>query len=344
LTSPDTDFATLLQGYQLCAASEGKSPRAIDAVRDAVRYFKRFLDAQHIAVRPVEVSAMHIRAFISDLQHRPRYATHPLVQPKQQTLSSHSVNCYARGLRVFFSWLTREEIIPANPFAKVQIPRPTRKIIATFSEEQLGRLLSVINTQTPVGQRDYTIILLLLDSGLRVSELCGLKMEDVRLDEGLVKVLGKGNKERLIPIGRLVQKLMWHYIGRFRPAPAMPRVTNLFLTDEGYPLSKDRVGNLVKDYGLKAGLTGVRCSPHTFRHTAAVTFLRSGGDVFSLQRLLGHSSLEMTRRYCQLADIDVQRAHMRASPVDNLGIREHFGKRNSYSSEYSLHKEQRPLK
>jgi site-specific recombinase XerD len=179
-----------------------------------------------------------------------------------------------------------------------------------------------MDTTTYVGQRDYTITLLLLDSGLRVSELCELKMEDVRLEEGLLKVLGKGNKERLIPVGRQVQKLMWHYIGRFRPSPAMPRVSNVFLTDDGYPLCKDRVEKLLTRYGKLAGLTGVRCSPHTFRHTAAVSFLRNGGDVFSLQRLLGHSSLEMTRRYCQLADIDVQKAHMRASPVDNLGIRE----------------------
>jgi len=130
------------------------------------------------------------------------------------------------------------------------------------------------------------------------------------LEEGILKVLGKGNKERLI----------WRYINRCRPQPAMASYDFLFLTREGRPLTKDRVGKIMIYYGRKAGIEGVRCSPHTLRHSAAVRFLRNGGDVFSLQRMLGHASLEMTRRYCELADIDVKRAHMTASPVDNLNI------------------------
>lgn len=85
-------------------------------------------------------------------------------------------------------------------------------------------------------------------------------------------------------------------------------------------MTKGRIEILMKRYAQKAGIRGVRCSPHTLRHTAAITFLRNGGDVFSLQRLLGHSTLEMTRHYCELADVDVKRAHLTASPVDNLGL------------------------
>jgi integrase/recombinase XerD len=98
----------------------------------------------------------------------------------------------------------------------------------------------------------------------------------------------------------------------------MPNNDILFLTQDGKPLTKDRLEKIMTRFGRKAGLVGIRCSPHTLRHTAAVSFLRNGGDVFSLQRLLGHSSLEMTRRYCELADADVKRAHLTASPVDNL--------------------------
>ncbi len=162
------------------------------------------------------------------------------------------------------------------------------------------------------------MILTLLDTGMRVSEMCHLQVDNVWLDEGIVKVLGKGNKERLIPIGRQVQRILWRYLRRHRPPPVGSRDYPFFLTQEGKPLNKDRVEKILSSYGRKVQIKGVRCSPHTLRHTAAVNFLRNGGDAFSLQRLLGRASLEMTRRYCELADIDVKRAHQTASPVDNL--------------------------
>jgi len=205
-----------------------------------------------------------------------------------------------------------------QPFDQVKIPRPPRKVIATFSNFQIQQLLNVIDSSAADGYRDYTIILTLLDTGLRVSELCSLSLSNLWLQDGMLKVLGKGNKERLIPIGKHIQRLLWRYINRYRSESAMPNSDLLFLTMDGRPLTKDRIDKIMAYYGSKAGLAGVRCSPHTLRHTAAVSFLRNGGDVFSLQRMLGHASLEMTRRYCELADIDVKKVHMTASPVDNL--------------------------
>lgn len=165
---------------------------------------------------------------------------------------------------------------------------------------------------------------------MRVSELRYLKPDDVWLEDGMIKVLGKGNKECLIPIGKQVQRCLWRYTERCRPEPMGIRRDFLFLTREGRPLTKGRVEKIISYYGEKAGIVGVRCSPHTFRHTAAVKFLRNGGDVFSLQRMLGHSSLEMTRKYCELADIDVKRAHATASPLDNLNVS--MGHRRSRAS------------
>ncbi len=121
-----------------------------------------------------------------------------------------------------------------------------------FNDSQIQELLNATDASTPEGVRDYTIILTLLDSGLRVSELCQLKMEHVWLEEGMVKVLGKGNKERLVPIGRQVQRLLWHYISRYRPEPASPRCDAVFLTCDGRPLTKDRVEKLIADYGRES--------------------------------------------------------------------------------------------
>jgi len=283
-----------------------------------VSYFLDFLASQGISTDATQITRHQIRAFILYLQQKRCFSDHRFNHTQDRGLSGYTINCYLRSLRVFLSWLVSEDIIECNPFDRVKIPRPPRKVIPAFSDSQFQRLLNAIDTRTAEGYRDYAIILTLLDTALRVSELCNLKLGNLWLDEGMLKVLGKGNKERLIPIGKQVQRLLWRYINRCRPEPAMAKYDFLFLTREGKPLTKDRVEKIMTYYGRKAGIEGVRCSPHTLRHSAAVRFLRNGGDVFSLQRMLGHASLEMTRRYCELADIDVKRAHMTASPVDNL--------------------------
>jgi len=310
----------LIPGYQLCATTEGKSPNAIAIVSNSVDYLRDFLTSERRSKEVTRISQQEIREFILYLQRKRCFSNHRFNHVQDRGLSGHTINCYLRSLRIFFSWLVSEGIIECNPFERVKIPRPPRKVIPTFSDSQIQRLLNAIDARTPEGFRDYTIILVLLDTAMRVSEFCHLKLDDVWLEDGVLKVLGKGNKERLIPIGKQVQRLLWRYINRYRPEPAAPNCSFLLLTRDGRPLTKDRVEKIIAYYGKKAGISGVRCSPHTFRHTAAVKFLRNGGDVFSLQRMLGHASLEMTRRYCELADIDVKRAHATASPVDNLGI------------------------
>ena len=310
----------LIYGYQICASTEGKSPAAIAAVTLSVKIFLRFLNSQCGGMPVTEVTFQEIRAFIFHLQHAKCFSVHPTIHVLDKGLSGHTVNCYLRSLRIFFSWLVSEDILPNHPFEKVKIPRPPTKIIPAFSPSQIQQLLSVINTRTPAGYRDYLIILTLLDTGLRFSELCSMTLEKLWLEDGTARVLGKGNKERLVPIGKRVQRLLWRYIERFRPEPVNANCDFVFLNQKGRPIGIQRVQKMMKIYGRKAGLVGIRCSPHTLRHTAAITFLRNGGDVFSLQRLLGHSNLEMTRRYCELATVDVKKAHDLASPVDNFGF------------------------
>lgn len=163
-------------------------------------------------------------------------------------------------------------------------------------------------------------MLLLLDTMIRVSELTGCHVEDLNLEGRYLKVWGKGSKERIVPLGRTVQKALWKYITFYRPQPYMPRRDMLFLTADGRPMTKNRVEAILKAYGKRAGLRGVRVSPHTFRHTGAVLFLRNGGDVFSLQRIMGHSTLEVLRGYVNLSQGDLNRVHANASPLDNLEI------------------------
>jgi integrase/recombinase XerD len=314
------ELSALVAGYRLCARTEGKSQKTISAVADSVGYLERFLSSDGLPTDVAEIGPGEIRTFILYLQQKKRFSQHPFARPQQSGLSGHTINCYLRSVRAFWSWLVLEGIIQANPFTRIRIPKPPCKVIPAFSDLQLRALLDAIDTATAEGFRDYTIILTLLDTALRVTELASLRLENLWLEDGVLKVMGKGGKERLIPIGKTVQRLLWRYINLFRPQPVNQNCDFVFLTADGRPITRNRIQKRLALYGAKAGLKGVRCSPHTLRHTGAVTFLRNGGDVFSLQRLLGHSTLQMTRHYCELADIDVKKAHATASPVDNLSL------------------------
>jgi integrase/recombinase XerD len=274
-----------------------------------------------LSTNVADIGSTELRTFIVYLQQKSCYSHHPFARPQDRCLSPHSVNSYIRSIRTFWTWLFQENLIYQNPFAGLKIPKTPRKVVATFSASQIESLLQAVDTHTALGFRDYTIILTLLDTAMRISELTALKLEDISLEDGVLLVMGKGGKERLIPYGRSVGRLLWRYIDMVRPSPVSIRVKNVFLTTSGLPVTSKHFQNRMAGYGRKAYLEGVRCSPHTLRHTAAVSFLRNGGNVFSLQRLLGHSSLNMTRHYCELADVDVIKAHATASPVDNLKIR-----------------------
>ena len=315
-----TRLDKLLYGYRFSCISEGKSPSTIAIVEASVRYLAEFLDANGLPTDVAEIGSDELRRFSVHLRQRPRFAHHPFTRPQGGHLSGHTINGYMRALRSFWSWLEREGFITENPFARLKVPKAPKKVIPTFSEQQLRQIFDAIDTNSPTGYRDYAIILTLLDTGIRCSELTKLRLSDVNLEGRLLKVQGKGSKERLVPIGARVQKAIWKYIARYRPEPAIPRYDQLFLTRHGYPLTKDRLEAIVERYGKKAGITGIRVSPHTFRHTMAVMFLRNGGDVFSLQRILGHSSLEVVRGYVNLAESDISRVHERNSPADNLGF------------------------
>jgi len=319
--SRTTQLDNLIQGYRLYARSEGKSPKTITITTTAVNTLKNFLEARGFSTDVTEIGTEELREFTLHLQQVKAFERHRFTRPQDKGLSGHAINCYLRAARAFWSWLVQEEITTSSPFRKIIIPKPPKKVIPTFSESQINALLRAICTYKSIGFRDWTMTLILLDTGLRASELVGLTLKDTNLDDGMVKVNGKGAKERIVPIGARVQQAIWKYLQLHRPEPANPLCSALFLTRHGEPLTVDRLHTIVEYYGKKAGIKDVRCSPHTFRHTFAITYLRNGGDVFSLQRILGHSSLDIVRLYVNLAQIDIKACHRRFSPIDNMELR-----------------------
>jgi integrase/recombinase XerD len=288
-----------------------------------------FLKANSMSTAISEIGVEQLRRFILYLQSRHKFASHPYTRPQDGNLSGTTINDYLRALRAFWSWAQAEGYIHKNPFSLLKIPKAPKRLIPSFATEQLAGLIEAIDLSNSQGYRDYAIVLLLSDTGIRVSELTGLKLDDVNLERRLVRVLGKGAKERVVPYGMRVQKALLRYLNFHRSEPVTPLTREFFLTDSGEPLKARRVQAIIKRYGEKAGIKGIRCSPHTLRHTAAVMWIRNGGDVFSLQQILGHSSLEMVRVYVNLAQSDIEAAHRRYSPADNLELKGPRARRNS---------------
>ena len=307
------ELKNLVEGFRLSCQIEGKSPKTVEWYTAFLTRFSRFLESKKLPTALDSITKLHVTAFILYLQREARTPW------GGKPLSGATVQGYCRTLKAFFSWATREGYMPPGQVGAIPVPKATTKVVNTFSREQIGQLAMLCQASDGDGHRNLTILLLLLDTGIRVSELVGTDLDDVNLPEGYIRITkGKGGKERIVPIGCLVQKSLWKYINNTRHQPLTQQVTGLFLSEKGLPLTKSGVQQMLRRYGRRAGFNGIRCSPHTFRHTFAKNYLLNGGDVFSLQKILGHSSLASVRVYLNLFAADVKKQHMRFSPVDNL--------------------------
>jgi len=308
-----TALSEALTAYRICARAEGKSPRTIEWVSSSVRYFTDFLGGDPYIKA---ITGDDLRRFIIALQDSNRYRKHPYVKAQHQKLSPQSIETYARAIRAFFGYLHREGLIEQNPMQKVRMPRVPKKVVPTFSVKEIEQLLSQPDRHTDRGFRDYALMLTFIDTGGRLSEIANLNDGDVDFEEGYLKVMGKGSKERYIPFGQKVAKALLKYKLKHRPEPV--GTDRFFLTVDGRHLNAGRIEKILTEYGRKAGLK--RCYAHKLRHTSSVMYLRNGGDPFSLQKKLGHASLAMTRHYSNLADSDVRAQHLRYGVVDRLKV------------------------
>jgi site-specific recombinase XerD len=274
-----------------CAAkaAEGASPRTVEWYRMIlIRAVRRFGPG-----RPVDaIPATELRAWTLELR---------------ATLAPESIAGYVRGLKAFGNWCAVEELASAGGFRALRRPKVPHRLIAPFSDPELRSLLAVAS------ERERALSLVLLDTGLRLSELASLRVGDVRPD-GTLHVMGKGAKERIVPIGASARRALVRYLAtRTAVAAGDP----LFCGRWGRALTARGIQLAIARLGRRAAV-GTRCSPHTFRHTFARGYLVNGGDVFSLQQILGHTTLDMVRRYVSLSEADLVARHRTASPADRL--------------------------
>ena len=234
--------------------------------------------------------------------------------PQETTpVKPSTVATYHRHIRALFRWLVANDYIPDSPMEKIPAPIDRPDEIQPFTEEHISVLVKAAQeTHTP--KRDVAILLFLLDTGARLTEICGLKRKDIDLPSRTAHVVGKGNKARNVPIGLKTLQALRDYLREEKREEEDP----IFLSKRGEALTDTGVQQMIYRLGEASEIRGVRCSPHTFRHTFAVQFLRNGGNQFTLMRILGHNDLRMTSRYVSLAQADIEKQHRAYSPVDNM--------------------------
>lgn len=279
--------------YVLHLRSSGRSPHTIVHYETSLNHLDRALDALGI-VNLAEVRAPHLRQLFVDLQ---------------ATLRPKTIFGVASDLRAFFNFHQLENDIP-SPMAKVRLPRLPQEILPAFTRAEIQALMKVTDGKDVLSIRNRCLILTLLDSGIRLSEAAGMRVGDVDLRTGVFKVMGKGAKERLTRLSPEAIKAMMKYL-RIRDGEVGEP---LWLGKYG-PMCRGGIGETIEQLGKRAG---VHAHPHKFRRTCALTMLRNGADIFSVQYLLGHSDLTVLKRYLAQTFDDYLAAHAKYSPVGSL--------------------------
>jgi len=308
--------------YLATLETEGKSPRYVAWLKTRLRFFSAHIERVYGKdFKLQEISVDDGRNYIRYLMERDSvYQGHPFHKEKEGKLKVQYIHGMGRAVRSFSTWAYEEGYLDENVMRRLKLPKLPKTFPEPLTEEEIQRVLTVCMEGSKDKQRNLAIMMLFLDTGIRLDELVNLRLSRVDFAVGEMTIFGKGGKERKVPIGSQAKKALINYITKERSEPVNPRdEDNLFLNTDGDPITHDAVEKLFQRVRKAAGLA--RFHPHVCRHTFSVRYLVNGGDAFSLQKILGHTSLEMTRKYVNLASDDVKDKHRRFSPMDNLNFR-----------------------
>ena len=211
---------------------------------------------------------------------------------KQDKCSGTTVNNHYRELHRFFAFLKEEKVINETPMLTMHPPKKPKYIIKPFSHDQILHVLALCDDSNFLGARNRAIILTFIDTGLRLSELANVQLEDVNIQTDTIRVMGKGNKERVVPFGKVTKAALLKY-QKLRESD----LPDVWLTEERRPLTARGIEITIIRLGKYAGISGVRCSPHTFRHFFGTNSMLNGAPDWAVQTLLGHATLDMTKKY-----------------------------------------------
>lgn len=277
-----------IRGYKsFLMLEKSLSPNTIEAYVHDLDLFIRFLElsANNKSVQTLVVS--DIQSF--------------LVWINSIGMSARSQARILSGLKSFFKHLLIEDVVSVSPLEFIESPKIGRKLPDTLSIQEIDRIIGAIDLSKPEGTRNKAIVETLYGCGLRVSELCDLKISCLYFNEGYIRVVGKGDKERLVPIGGIAEKNITIYLSEIRNGLNIRKGHEdfVFLNRRGARLSRVMIFNIIKDHTQKAGIDKI-ISPHTLRHSFATHLIEGGADLRAVQEMLGHESITTTEIYTHL--------------------------------------------
>lgn len=281
------NWSTYIKSYQSYLKIErGLSKNTIENYSFDIERLCLFLDQNTILVSPIKIGEETLQQFI--------YSVAKEVNPRSQAR-------IISGLKSFFSYLIFEDYRTDNPLELIETPKTGRKLPDTLAVQEIDNLIAAIDLATNEGERNRAILETLYGCGLRVSELVTLKISDLFFKEGFIKITGKGNKQRFVPIGDLTQKYIQIYRDTVRTQISIQKgfEDTLFLNRRGKQLSRAMIFTIIKDLAVKIDLSKT-ISPHTLRHSFATHLLENGADLRSIQLMLGHESITTTEIYVHL--------------------------------------------
>jgi integrase/recombinase XerC/integrase/recombinase XerD len=273
--------------------------KTIENYENTIRYFCSYLAHQRGAtVDEIKISSItgnDLKNYIVWLRNRPLNMNHPFKEPGGK-LSKRSIRNYTVDIKTFFHYL-HQEGLAEDLFNNVKVIKPEKKVIVPLSAKEVEKIDSCYNTRSRIGCRNYCMIHLMLDAGLRLNEVCILRLQDMNFDNKYIQVHGKGSKERIVPMSRNLRKYLYEYVSLHRTVTS----DYLFTDTAGNIISGNSVNSVFARLRKKCGVQRLR--PHLLRHTFATCFIMGGGSVEMLRILMGHESINTTQLYMHLAAV-----------------------------------------
>lgn len=291
------NWAIYIKGFTAFLKLERSlSENSVEAYNRDVMKLVQYMDSHQLDLQPSDITLVQLQDFLKWIN--------------ELGMSARSQARVISGLKTFFKYLLLENIIRINPAELLESPRTGRDLPDTLNVEEIGRLFDAIDLSTPEGERNKTMLEFLYGCGLRVSEMINLKISDVRFNDGFISVIGKGDKQRLVPAGSSSLKQLEIYLHQVRVHIKIQKGHEdfIFLTGRGKKISRVMVFYIIKSLAEKAGIRKT-ISPHTFRHSFATHLIEGGADLRAVQEMLGHASITTTEIYTHL-DRDYLRSNI----------------------------------